>query len=132
MDETFVVNFFLTLRVLMVGGILLVIPHITRKGLLFGVYVGEDTVKGRPGRQLLQSWRRSCLLTMLLSLVIGLGISVSGAPVAGNLTGTAVLLLVAQSGYSNSRGASRDSRRVFRDSKHKRSRLREVGPRHLH
>jgi YD repeat-containing protein len=95
MDETFVVNFFLTLRVLIVGGILLVIPHITRKGLLFGVYVGEDTVKGRPGRQLLQSWRRSCLLTMLLSLVIGLGISVSGAPVAGNLTGTAVLLLVA-------------------------------------
>jgi len=32
---------------------------------------------------------------MLLSLVIGLSISVAGAPVAGNLTGTAVLLLVA-------------------------------------
>jgi uncharacterized membrane protein len=95
MDETTVVNLFLTVRVLIVGGILLVIPHITRKGLLFGVYVGEDVVKGRPGRQLLQSWRRRCLLTMLLSLVIGLGISVAGAPLAGNFTGTAVLLLVA-------------------------------------
>jgi uncharacterized membrane protein len=32
---------------------------------------------------------------MLLSLVIGLGISLAGAPVAGNLTGTAVLFIVA-------------------------------------
>jgi len=95
MNEATVVNLFLMVRVLIVGGVLLVIPHITRKGLLFGVYVGEDVVKGRPGRQLLQSWRHRCLLAMLLSLVIGLGISVAGAPVAGNLTGTAVLLLVA-------------------------------------
>lgn len=95
MNETILVNVFLTIRVLIVGSILLVIPHITRKGLLFGVYVGEDVAKGRPGRQLLQSWRYRCLLAMLLSLVIGLGISVAGAPVAGNLTGTAVLLLVA-------------------------------------
>ena len=95
MDKTTVVNLFLMLRVLIVGCILLVIPHITRKGLLFGVYVGEDVVKGQPGRQLLQSWRHRCLLAILLSLVIGLGISVAGAPVAGNLTGTAVLLLVA-------------------------------------
>ena len=95
MNETILVNVFLMIRVLIVGSILLVIPHITRKGLLFGVYVGEDVVKGRPGRQLQKSWRYSCLLAMLLSLVIGLGISVAGAPVAGNLTGTAVLLLVA-------------------------------------
>ena len=95
MNETILVNVFLMIRVLIVGSILLVIPHITRKGLLFGVYVGEDVVKGRPGRQLQKSWRYSCLLAMLLSLVIGLGISVAGAPVAGNLAGTAVLLLVA-------------------------------------
>lgn len=95
MNETILVNVFLMIRVTIVGGVLLVIPHITRKGLLFGVYVGEEVVKGRPGQQLLQSWRHRCLLAMLLSLVIGLGISVAGAPVAGNLTGTAVLLLVA-------------------------------------
>ena len=95
MSEATVVNLFLMVRVLIVGAILLVIPHITRKGLLFGVYVGEDVVKGQPGRQLLRSWRHRCLLAMLLSLVIGLGISVAGAPVAGNLTGTAVLLLAA-------------------------------------
>ncbi len=69
MDETTVINLALTVRVLLVGSILLVIPHITRKGLLFGVYVGEDVAKGRGGRQLLQSWRRRCLLTMLVSRV---------------------------------------------------------------
>ena len=95
MNEATVVNIFLMIRILIVGGALLVIPHITRKGLLFGVYVGEDVVKGQPGRQLLQSWRQSCLLAMLLSLVVGMGISLAGAPVAGNLTGTAVLLLAA-------------------------------------
>jgi len=95
MSEATVVNMFLSIRVLIIGGALLVIPHITRKGLLFGVYVGEDVVKGRSGRQILRSWRRNCLLAMLFSLVVGFGISVAGAPVAGNLTGTAVLLLVA-------------------------------------
>ncbi len=95
MNEAILVNVFLTIRILIVGTALLVIPHIIRKGLLFGVYVGEDVVKGQPGRQLLQSWRYHCLLAMLVSLIIGLGISVAGAPVAGNLTGTAVLLLLA-------------------------------------
>jgi uncharacterized membrane protein len=95
MNETTLVNMFLTIRVLIIGGALLVMPYITRNGLLFGVYVGEDVVKRSAGQQLLQSWRRRCLLAMALSLVVGFGISVAGAPVAGNLTGTAVLLLVA-------------------------------------
>jgi len=95
MNEATVVNLALTIRVLLVGSILLILPHITRKGLLFGVYVGEDVAKGQSGRKLLKSWRRRCLLTMLLSLVIGLSISLAGAPLAGNFTGTAVLLLVA-------------------------------------
>jgi len=95
MNEATVVNMFLMIRVLIIGAALLVFPHITRKGLLFGVYVGEDVAKGRSGQQIVQNWRRNCLLAMLLSLAIGFGISVAGAPVAGNLTGTAVLLIVA-------------------------------------
>lgn len=46
MTETVVVELFLTLRVFLVGGILLILPRITRKGLLFGVYVGEEVVEG--------------------------------------------------------------------------------------
>ena len=90
-----VVNMFLILRVCLVGGILLMFARIARKGLMFGVYVGEEFAEGETARGLRRSWDRSCLLLMAVSLLVGLGISVAGWPVTGNLTGTAVLLSVA-------------------------------------
>ena len=99
MTEAVVINLFLTLRVLLVGGILLALPHITRKGLLFGVYVGEEFGGTESGGQLLRSWHLGCLGVMALALAVGYGISVLGWPLAGNLTGTAVLLLAALALY---------------------------------
>jgi hypothetical protein len=93
MGEVVVVNLFLTIRVLLVGGFLLILPRITRKGLLFGAYVGEASADRDAARQLLRDWSRGCVMLMVLSLVVGYGISVAGRPLAGNLTGTAVLLL---------------------------------------
>lgn len=95
MTEVTVINSALILRVLLVGGVLLALPHITRKGLLFGVYVGEDFAGTETGRQLLRGWHLGCLGVMALALVVGLGISLLGRPLTGNLTGTAVLLLAA-------------------------------------
>ena len=92
MNEGTVVNLFLTLRVLLVGGILLILPRIMRKGLLFGVYIGEAAAKSDAVDQLLRAWRRGCVLVMALALSVGLGISATGWPVTGNLTGTVVLL----------------------------------------
>ena len=92
MSETMFVNLALTLRVLLVGGFLLILPRIIRKGLLFGVYVGEEVAVGSAGQRLVRSWRQGCVLVMALSLAIGYGISLAGRPVTGNLTGTAVLL----------------------------------------
>jgi len=93
MTETTLVNLILTFRVLLVGGVLLILPRITRKGLLFGAYVGEATADQDVARRLLGGWYAGCAILMALSLLIGLGISLAGRPVAGNLTGTAVLLL---------------------------------------
>jgi hypothetical protein len=93
MTEAAVVNLFLTVRVLLVGGILLILPRITRVGLLFGVYVGEAWADRDVARRLLGGWYRGCVILMMLSLLVGYGISLAGRPVAGNLTGTAVLLL---------------------------------------
>ncbi len=93
MSEAVVVNLFLTVRVLVVGGALLVLPRITRKGLLFGAYVGESLVERDAARRLRGRWNRGCVILMALSLLVGLAISWAGRPVAGNLTGTAVLLL---------------------------------------
>ena len=93
MSEAAIANLALAFRVLLVGGILLMLPRITRRGLLFGAYVGEDLVDRDAARRLRGSWYRGCVILMLLSLLVGLGISVAGRPVAGSLTGTAVLLL---------------------------------------
>jgi len=83
------------LRVFLVGGILLLYPRISRRGLVFGTYVGEVLAESDAVRDLLAFWTRGCLVLMALSLVVGLGISAAGQPVTGNLTGTAVLLLSA-------------------------------------
>jgi len=93
MTETVVVELFLTLRVFLVGGILLILPRITRKGLLFGVYVGEEVVEGEAALGIRRSWSRGCGLLMALSLAVGWGIGLAGWPVTGNFTGTGVLLL---------------------------------------
>jgi uncharacterized membrane protein len=93
MSEAAVVNLFTMVRVCLIGGILFLIPLITRKGLLFGVYVGEEFAEGEAARRLRHRWNRGCLMLVGLSLVVGLGISLTGLPIAGNLTATAIVLL---------------------------------------
>lgn len=92
MSEAIVVNLALVIRVLLVGGILLVLPRITRKGLLFGVYIGEGAAERGAAQKLLARWSVGCAVVMALSLIIGLAIGLAGWPLTGNLTGTAVLL----------------------------------------
>jgi len=93
MNEAVIANLALAFRVLLVGGILLLLPRITRRGLLFGAYIGEALADRDAACRLRGSWYRGCVMLMVLSLLVGLGISWAGRPVAGSLTGTAVLLL---------------------------------------
>ena len=81
MGEAIVVNLFLTLRVLLIGGLLLILTRITRKGLLFGVYVGEALGDRAPARRLVAGWHLGCVILMALSLLVGFGISLAGHPV---------------------------------------------------
>jgi len=92
MTEATVVNLFFTFRVFLVGGILLAFPRITRKGLVFGTYLGEELAAGGAVAELRRSWDRWTAVVMAVSLAIGWAISLGGRPVPGNLTGTAVLL----------------------------------------
>jgi uncharacterized membrane protein len=91
--EAGVVNLFLVVRVLLVGGILIILPRITRKGLLFGTYVGEASADRDAARRLVSKWDIACVTLMVFSLLVGLGISLAGWPIPGGLTGTAILLL---------------------------------------
>lgn len=95
MSEAAFVNMFTVIRVLLVGGILMVLPKITRKGLMFGAYIGEEVADGDAARGLLRRWYLGCLTLMAVALVVGLGISLAGHPVAGNFTATGILLLAA-------------------------------------
>ena len=93
MTEAAFVNMFTVVRVLLVGGILIILPLITRKGLLFGVYVGEEFAEGDAAHRVVGRWYRGCVMIMVVSLAVGLGISAAGKPLAGNFTATAILLL---------------------------------------
>ncbi len=95
MSETTIMNLILAFRVLLVGGLLFILPRITRKGLLFGVYVGEECAAGYEGRRLLRNWGVGCAMVMAVSLAVGITINAAGWPVSGNLTGTGVLLFLA-------------------------------------
>lgn len=92
-EEAAVVMMFFTFRVFLVGTIFLVFPRISRKGLMFGTYLGEERAEGSARRQLLRAWDGSCALVMLFSLIVGWSIGLSGRWIQGNLIGTAVLLL---------------------------------------
>lgn len=93
MTEAAFINGATVVRVLLVGGIFLILPLVMRKGLLFGAYVGEEFAEGSRARRLVRRWYLGCLIAMGLSLAVGLGISAAGWPLAGNLTATAILLL---------------------------------------
>ncbi len=93
MNEAMIANLALVFRVLLVGGILLILPRITRRGLLFGAYISEALADHDAAREVLRRWYIGCVMLMVLSLLVGLGISLAGRPIAGNFTGTAILLL---------------------------------------
>lgn len=92
MSEAALANLALVLRVLILGGILICLPRITRRDLVFGTYVGEANADRDAAHGLVSSWSRGCLLMMGLALFVGLGISFAGRPIVGNFTGTAVFL----------------------------------------
>ena len=91
-EEAVVVNLFFTFRVFLVTGFLFIYPRIMRKGLVFGTYLGEERAGSTEVRTLRRSWDRGCLLVLLLSLAVGWTISLSGYPITGNLTATAVVI----------------------------------------
>jgi uncharacterized membrane protein len=58
-------------EVVLVGGLALLYPRIVRKGLLFGVYVGERAFEGDEARRITRGWDRGMLTSMAASLVLG-------------------------------------------------------------
>jgi uncharacterized membrane protein len=63
--------FLLLLIIIPVGGIFLLYPLIVRKGLLFGVYVGEKVFEGEEARRITRSWYFWMITMIVTGLLAG-------------------------------------------------------------
>ena len=63
----------------MVGGIYLLYPWIVRKGLLFGVYVGEEVFDSAAARSLTRRWYRAMAVTLALGVAVGAALVLAAA-----------------------------------------------------
>jgi hypothetical protein len=63
----------------LLGGVFLLYPRIVRKGLLFGVYVGEETFDSAAARTLTRRWYRGMWLAIAASIGAGAVLSSLGA-----------------------------------------------------
>jgi len=62
---------FSILEAVLIGAIFLLYPKITRHGLLFGVYVGEEASSGAEARRITRSWYRGMVAWIVASVVVG-------------------------------------------------------------
>jgi uncharacterized membrane protein len=74
-------------EVLLIGGIFLLYPRFARRGLLFGVYVGEQVWAGDEARRITQGWYTGMVVWIALTVLVGAALwavrpSVAVAPVA--------------------------------------------------
>jgi uncharacterized membrane protein len=82
--------------VVMVAAFFLMFPRIARRGLLFGVYVGEEAAQGSEARRLKERWTRVMLAWIALALAAQWVVTHWRGP----LTAHAATLLVLFAGYA--------------------------------
>jgi len=79
-------------EVALAGMLILMLPRLTRRGLLFGVYVGDETAFAREAARIKRSWYRGMGLTILACLIVGGAFVLTGRPVAALAAPDAILL----------------------------------------
>lgn len=91
--ETWIVWIVLIIETIAAGGFMLLIPAITRRGLLFGVYVGEARSTSDRARAITRGWYLVMIGALVASVVIGIGLALRhpGSP-KGALWSLVVLL----------------------------------------
>jgi uncharacterized membrane protein len=58
-----------------IGGMFLLYPRFARRGLLFGVYVGEQVWAGGEAREITQSWYRAMIAWLVIALLAAIALS---------------------------------------------------------
>lgn len=73
--ERTILNVFWIAEVALIGGFMLLYPRIARKGLLFGVYVGEERSRSEEARSITRAWYRGMVAAIGLALLTGAAIA---------------------------------------------------------
>ncbi|MCX6546006.1 MAG: DUF5808 domain-containing protein [Acidobacteria bacterium] len=73
--EALTVWIVLVVETIAAGGFMLLIPKITRRGLLFGVYVGEARSTSDQARAITQGWYVVMVAALAASVVLGVGLA---------------------------------------------------------
>ncbi|MGD8329697.1 MAG: DUF1648 domain-containing protein [Acidobacteriota bacterium] len=71
--------FLMLVETAVVGGIFLLYPRVARKGLLFGVYVGESAFEGKRAQEITRSWYRWMIVALIASLAGGAALFLTAA-----------------------------------------------------
>ncbi len=73
------------------GGFYLLFPRITRRGLLFGVYIGEEAFAGEEARRITRSWYWGMSLWVAACVGVGLVAGIQRQSLLGSLVSLALL-----------------------------------------
>jgi uncharacterized membrane protein len=75
------------------GGFYFIFPRISRRGLLFGVYIGEEASAGEAARRITRSWYLGMALWLVAGLGIGLFVGLRHQSIVGSLASLFLLPL---------------------------------------
>ncbi|MFN7972667.1 MAG: DUF5808 domain-containing protein [Acidobacteriota bacterium] len=82
MDDATLVTLIAVFEVLLAGTLVAVLPLVSRRGLLFGAYVGERHDRGPSARDLKRSWFRQTTVLIAACLGVSLAVGLTGHPIA--------------------------------------------------
>lgn len=66
--------FMVSVEAVVIGGLFLLYPRISRRGLLFGVYVGEERWDSGESRRIVRSWQYGVVLWTIVSVSLGMAL----------------------------------------------------------
>lgn len=93
---------------LVAGLIMLALPRFTRRGLLFGLYVGDEIAGGERAADITRSWYRCMALTLCACAAAAATLVAWDKPLAALIVPDAILLLGLGRCYYAAHGAARE------------------------
>jgi uncharacterized membrane protein len=90
-----------------IGLLVLLLPRVTRRGLLFGVYVGSDSAGGEEARGITRAWYRDMTLAIVLCVAAALALWSAGRQLLAFLLPDFLLLAGLTASYLRGHAAAR-------------------------